>query len=120
MGLARTPHRRRMNTIAAVTVLVALSGGDPEAANAPCSGKKGGVAECRGETFICNDGSVSASKKSCSAYFGGRTGLLGGGAPDMSPTSNGDCSCRGGAFCVGPRGGQFCITDNGSKSYLRR
>ncbi len=36
------------------------------AANTPCSGKKGGVAYCRGGKFVCNDGSTSASKKTCS------------------------------------------------------
>lgn len=36
------------------------------AANTPCSGKKGGVSHCSGEKFVCNDGSVSKSKKVCS------------------------------------------------------
>ncbi|WP_333661036.1 hypothetical protein [Acinetobacter sp.] len=31
----------------------------------PCSGKKGGVSHCQGSQFVCNDGSVSASKKIC-------------------------------------------------------
>jgi len=36
------------------------------AANTPCSGKKGGVSHCENGRFICNDGSVSQSKKVCS------------------------------------------------------
>lgn len=36
------------------------------AANTPCSGKKGGVANCSAGKFICKDGSTSASKKTCS------------------------------------------------------
>lgn len=32
----------------------------------PCSGKKGGISHCDGKKFVCNDGSVSASKKVCS------------------------------------------------------
>lgn len=36
------------------------------AANTPCSGKKGGVSHCSGSKFVCKDGSVSASKKTCS------------------------------------------------------
>ncbi|MBN0301379.1 hypothetical protein JTM78_33590, partial [Pseudomonas aeruginosa] len=40
------------------------------AANSPCSGKKGGIAGCDGDIFLCNDGSISASKRSCAAYFG--------------------------------------------------
>lgn len=31
----------------------------------PCSGKKGGISHCHGGKFICNDGSMSASKKIC-------------------------------------------------------
>ncbi|WP_315859834.1 hypothetical protein [Rhizobium leguminosarum] len=91
-----------------------------QAANTPCSGRKGGIAGCQGDTFICNDGSVSASKRSCSAYMGGAVGLLGGGSPQMAPTVGADCSCRSGAYCTGPRGGRYCMTDGGQKSYLRK
>lgn len=35
------------------------------AGNTPCSGKKGGVAHCSGETFVCKDGSTSKSKRKC-------------------------------------------------------
>lgn len=90
------------------------------AANTPCSGKKGGVAACQGDTFICNDGSVSASKRSCIATMGGAAGLLGVGAREMEPVVGNDCSCRSGAYCTGPRGGRYCITDSGGKSYLRK
>ncbi len=30
------------------------------AANTPCSGRKGGIAGCDGDVFLCNDGSISA------------------------------------------------------------
>jgi hypothetical protein len=53
-----------MALVAAVLAVIAVSAA--EATNTPCSGRKGGVAGCQGETFICNDGSVSGSKKSCS------------------------------------------------------
>ena len=36
--------------------------------NTPCSGKKGGISHCENGRFICNDGSVSQSKKVCSGY----------------------------------------------------
>jgi endonuclease G len=36
------------------------------AQNAPCSGKKGGISHCDEARFVCNDGSYSRSKKSCS------------------------------------------------------
>jgi len=35
------------------------------AANTPCSGKMGGVSHCDEGKFICNNGSVSRSKKTC-------------------------------------------------------
>lgn len=37
------------------------------AANTPCSGRKGGISHCMGSEFVCNDGSVSASRKVCTA-----------------------------------------------------
>jgi endonuclease G len=37
------------------------------AQNTPCSGKKGGISHCDGSKFVCNDGSYSQSKKSCSS-----------------------------------------------------
>ncbi len=101
--------------LALMLLALALSA---HAANTPCSGKKGGIAGCQGDTFICNDGSVSGSKKSCTAYMGGASLL--GQAEEMTPSMDGHCSCRGGAYCVGPRGGRYCITDSGGKSYLRK
>ncbi|MCP0913240.1 hypothetical protein NKV53_02475 [Legionella sp. 27cVA30] len=35
------------------------------ARNYPCSGSKGGVSHCQNGKFVCNDGSLSASKKTC-------------------------------------------------------
>ncbi|TAY85306.1 YdcA family protein [Rhizobium ruizarguesonis] len=89
------------------------------ATNTPCSGKKGGIDHCQGSAFICRDGSVSASKKSCEAEMGS-IGLFGSSATEMQPTTSPSCSCRSGSYCTGPRGGQYCMTDDGSKSYLRR
>ncbi|MFM5373348.1 hypothetical protein ACEUAE_05795 [Aeromonas veronii] len=34
----------------------------------PCSGSKGGISHCDGGRFVCNDGSYSASKRTCSGY----------------------------------------------------
>ena len=31
----------------------------------PCSGKKGGINHCSKGKFVCNDGSISRSKKVC-------------------------------------------------------
>lgn len=35
------------------------------AKNTPCSGKKGGVSHCSSGKFVCNDGTISGSKKVC-------------------------------------------------------
>ncbi len=107
----------------AVAVLLVLSATPTSAQNTPCSGSKGGINHCQGNTFVCNDGSVSGSKKSCPAYTGGMgnaAGLLGSPNVDMTPSSDGSCSCDEGKYCTGPRGGHFCITHDGRKSYLRR
>ncbi|MEG8266481.1 hypothetical protein MKR65_05570 [Acinetobacter baumannii] len=35
--------------------------------NKPCSGKKGGIKHCTSDgKFMCNNGTISASKKKCS------------------------------------------------------
>lgn len=36
------------------------------AGNTQCSGKKGGIAHCSGAKFVCKDGTISQSKRSCS------------------------------------------------------
>lgn len=53
-----------------IAVALGLSALEAVAANTPCSGRKGGIVGCDGELFLCNDGSISGSKKSCSAYMG--------------------------------------------------
>lgn len=47
-----------------LTLLLFFSG-QSFAGSAPCSGSKGGISHCSGTAFICNDGTKSASKKSC-------------------------------------------------------
>ncbi|HEO1779081.1 hypothetical protein OHW60_07400 [Acinetobacter baumannii] len=47
-------------------VLSSLSIAEAGRGRQPCSGKKGGVSHCDGSKFVCNDGSISASKKICS------------------------------------------------------
>lgn len=104
--------------IAALLLLTCFSA---HAANYPCSGKKGGVSHCAGDTFVCNDGSVSGSKRSCSAEMGGGNSprqLF--TQPQRNSSAAGDCSCRSGNVCTGPRGGRYCMTDAGNKSYLKR
>lgn len=87
------------------------------AANYPCSGGKGGVARCNGALFICNDGSISGSKKNCSAELG--VPALNLVSPKQA-VQGGECSCRSNNICTGSRGGQYCLSDTGAKSYIRR
>lgn len=47
-----------------VAVMVALAV-PAVAGNKPCSNKKGGISHCQGSKFVCNDGSVSQSKRHC-------------------------------------------------------
>lgn len=68
----------------------------------------------------CNDGSVSASKKSFSALGAGALRLLNNAADQMSPALWGEGPCRSGDYWVGPRGGRFCYSTGGAKSYLRK
>ncbi|WP_414907487.1 hypothetical protein [Pseudomonas sp. IT-P253] len=86
------------------------------AGNTPCSGKKGGIDRCDGDLFLCNDGSISASKKSCSALLGDRSQAR----PQTVLKSADGCACGSSSFCTGPRGGVYCLTPSGNKSYKRK
>lgn len=52
-------------SLLALALALVVGMGAAHAANTPCSGKKGGVSHCRDGKFVCNDGSVSQSKKIC-------------------------------------------------------
>lgn len=69
-----------------------------------------------GPLFLCNDGSISGSKRDCSAERPGADGTA------LRATGNvaSDCPCGGGTLCTGPQGGQYCMTRSGTKSYRRR
>lgn len=101
-----------------VSILVlALLATLAQAANYPCSGSKGGVAHCAGTRFVCNDGSISGSKRICSAGDAAAPAIR----PLITNTSqaDGSCQCRSKRYCTGPRGGRYCLSDSGKKSYLR-
>lgn len=100
-----------------LVVMLSVVSSTALAANTPCSGKKGGIDRCDGELFLCNDGSISASKKSCSAMFGGREAAR---PQPLLQDSNDGCACGTGSFCTGPRGGVYCLTPSGNKSYRRK
>ncbi|NGM88601.1 hypothetical protein G5B35_14925 [Parapusillimonas sp. SGNA-6] len=100
-----------------LVLLVALGLSEPaDARNYPCSGSKGGISHCAGDKFVCNDGSISASKKVCS--MPGNSAATVTSAPKSKSTTS--CDCRSGTYCTGPRGGTYCYSDSGKKSYVRR
>lgn len=88
-----------------------------EAGNQPCSGSKGGIARCIEGKFLCQDGSISASRKVCSGYGANQQTRH---QEDWTAAGDGRCSCASGHYCTGPRGGHYCLTPSGAKSYLRR
>ena len=97
-------------------LLLVFASGLALAANTPCSGKKGGIDRCDGDLFLCNDGSISGSKKSCAAMFGERQQAR----PQNFLQGDDGCACGTGSFCTGPRGGVYCLTPSGKKSYKRK
>lgn len=102
--------------IARLLVLFALTMAMGALANTPCSGAKGGVHHCANGRFVCNDGSVSASKRVCS----GGEGAASAQHLTPPPAASGSCPCSTGTFCTGPRGGRYCLTPSGRKSYIPR
>lgn len=49
------------------SIVMCVLSGSALAQRAPCSGSHGGVVRCEGESFVCADGVISQSKKSCQA-----------------------------------------------------
>ncbi|MDW3711709.1 MULTISPECIES: hypothetical protein [Pseudomonas] len=92
------------------------------AGNTPCSGSKGGIARCDGDLFLCNDGSISGSKRSCSSYLGSSRSTPNQVSPSLRrfADSSSECACGTSTFCTGPRGGVYCMTPGGRKSYVRK
>ena len=107
---------RRCGWMPVIAVLLALLSASAVAGNTPCSGKKGGIDRCDGDLFLCNDGSISGSKKSCAAMYGNQ----GQSRPQTLLHSDDGCACGTGSFCTGPRGGVYCLTPSGNKSYRRK
>ena len=99
-----------------IVLLLCVISGSAWAGNTPCSGKKGGIDRCDGDLFLCNDGSISASKKSCSSIYGDSNQAR----PQTLLKSADGCTCGSGSFCTGPRGGVYCLTPSGNKSYKRK
>ncbi|PLR50952.1 hypothetical protein CYR40_00135 [Chimaeribacter arupi] len=55
-------------SILALSLLI-ISHADAARGRKPCSGSKGGISHCTaGGAFVCNDGSLSQSKRFCSGY----------------------------------------------------
>jgi len=57
----------KMNKFLLFSLLTIFVTFQADAGRKPCSGSKGGISHCtKGGKFVCNDGSISASKKICS------------------------------------------------------
>lgn len=57
---------KKLITILMMSAALAMSADVMAKGRQPCSGKKGGVSHCTtGGKFVCNDGSISKSKKKC-------------------------------------------------------
>jgi hypothetical protein len=114
--MASQPTTKTVSKISSLATLLLLLGLSElcTAANQPCSGKKGDIARCDGELFVCNDGSISGSKRNCSAE------RHSGNAAELRTIGNsGSRPCGEGTLCTGPKGGQYCIKTSGNKSYRR-
>ena len=90
------------------------------AANSPCSGKKGGIAGCDDDIFLCNDGSISASKRSCAAYFGNAGGRTGQPAVQRLQRHDAGLCLWQRLVLHGPARRVYCLTPGGKKSYRRK
>lgn len=87
------------------------------AANYPCSGKKGGISHCEGATFVCNDGTASGSKLNCSAEQ--RRTPSTANRPQGLIGNSSECPCSENRLCTGTRGGKYCVTAGENKSYKK-
>ncbi|MDU9414896.1 hypothetical protein RTW82_21385 [Pseudomonas sp. zfem005] len=91
------------------------------AGNTPCSGSKGGIARCDGDLFLCNDGSISGSKRSCPTYLGTSRTAPNQATPSLRrfADSSSGCACGTSTFCTGPRGGVYCLTPGGEEELCK-
>lgn len=97
-------------------LLAGLMVGTAQAGNTPCSGRKGGISHCAGGSFVCIDGSISASRRIC----GAGSGASGAGLAPTPAGPGSSCPCHSGRLCTGPRGGRYCLTPAGNNSYKPR
>ncbi|WP_257229324.1 hypothetical protein [Pseudomonas sp. BMW13] len=118
MSRSQQLRKVRLSLCLVIAAALGLTALEAVAANTPCSGRKGGIAGCDGDLFLCNDGSISGSKKSCSAYMG--MGRAPAAVPQQLLNSSGECTCGTSTFCTGSRGGVYCLTPSGKKSYVRK
>jgi hypothetical protein len=63
--VASTVKNESLMKITLTLITLCLLAASACATNTPCSKSKGGVSYCESGRFICNDGSVSQSKKIC-------------------------------------------------------
>jgi hypothetical protein len=57
---------KKMAAVVSIVSLLLVGVNAQAKGREPCSGKKGGISHCSGKKFVCNNGTISASKKTCS------------------------------------------------------
>lgn len=61
--------KKRELTFLLVSGIILTTQADAARGRQPCSGSKGGIAHCTSDgRFVCNDGTLSQSKRFCSGY----------------------------------------------------
>lgn len=55
-----------MRMVILALAVIAMAGAAEARGRQPCSGKMGGISHCSGGKFVCKNGEVSRSKKTCS------------------------------------------------------
>lgn len=57
---------KKLMVVMALGLMVVATTADASRGRKPCSGSKGGVSHCTSNgQFVCNDGSISKSTKTC-------------------------------------------------------
>lgn len=72
-SLKKTPLGFLASALFLILFLIVSSDAYAQRGRKPCSGKKGGISHCQGTKYVCKDGSISASKKSCNRYSKDKT-----------------------------------------------
>lgn len=76
-----------------------------------------GIARCDRDLFLCNDDSISESKRSCTSYLGNSRTTPDQTAPSLCRLADSfsERACAISPFCAGPHGRVYCLTPMGGR-----